>query len=63
VFTAEVKEWVELYLHSVNTPSWRSAQLKHKDNFNLTFLCEVQNWREGICSFSHRLINFEGQGE
>jgi hypothetical protein len=25
--SAEVKEWVELYLHSPNTPSWRDAQL------------------------------------
>jgi hypothetical protein len=24
---AEVKEWVELFLHSPNTPSWRGAQL------------------------------------
>jgi hypothetical protein len=24
---AEVKECVELYLHSLNTPSWRGAQL------------------------------------
>jgi hypothetical protein len=31
--SAEVKEWVELYLHSPNTPSWRGAQLKHKENF------------------------------
>jgi hypothetical protein len=23
--SAEVKEWVELYLHSPNTPSWRGA--------------------------------------
>jgi hypothetical protein len=30
---AEVKEWAELYLHSPNTPSWRGAQLKHRDNF------------------------------
>jgi hypothetical protein len=30
---AEVKEWVELYLHSSNMPSWRGAQLKHTDNF------------------------------
>jgi hypothetical protein len=22
-----VKEWVELYLHSPNTPSWRGAQV------------------------------------
>jgi len=25
--SAEVKEWVGLYLHSPNTPSWRGAQL------------------------------------
>jgi hypothetical protein len=25
--SAEVKECVELYLHSLNTPSWRGAQL------------------------------------
>jgi hypothetical protein len=24
---AEVKEWVELYLHSPNAPSWGDAQL------------------------------------
>jgi hypothetical protein len=28
--SAEVKEWVELYLHSPNTPSWCGAQLKHR---------------------------------
>jgi hypothetical protein len=26
--SVEVKEWVELYLHSPNTPSWRGAQLR-----------------------------------
>jgi hypothetical protein len=31
--SAEIKEWVELYLHSPDTPSWRGAQLKHRDNF------------------------------
>jgi hypothetical protein len=25
--SADVKEWVELYFHSTNTPSWRGAQL------------------------------------
>jgi hypothetical protein len=25
--SAEVKEWVKLYLHSPNEPSWRGAQL------------------------------------
>jgi hypothetical protein len=24
---------VALYFHSPNTPSWRGAQLKHRDNF------------------------------
>jgi hypothetical protein len=33
---AEVNEWVELYLHSPNTPSWRGAQLQHRDNFTFT---------------------------
>jgi hypothetical protein len=31
--SAEIKEWVELYLHSPNTPSWRGAQGEHRDNF------------------------------
>jgi len=26
--TSEVKECVELYFHSMNTPSWRGGQLK-----------------------------------
>jgi hypothetical protein len=38
--SAEVKEWVELYLHSPNTPSWCDAQLKHGDNF--TFISSVR---------------------
>jgi hypothetical protein len=33
--SVEVKECVELYLHSPNTPSWRGVQLKHRDNFTL----------------------------
>jgi hypothetical protein len=35
--SAEVKEWVELYLHSPNIPSWSGAQLKHSDKFTFTF--------------------------
>jgi hypothetical protein len=35
--SAEVKEWVELYLHSPSIPSWRRAQLKHRDNFTFSF--------------------------
>jgi hypothetical protein len=34
--SAEVKECVELYLHSPNMPSWRGAQLKHRDYFTFT---------------------------
>jgi hypothetical protein len=38
--SAAVKEWVELYPQSPNTPSWRHAQLKHRDNFTFTLpLC------------------------
>jgi hypothetical protein len=40
--SAEVKEWMELYHHSPNTPSWRGAQLKHRDNFN--FLPFTTTW-------------------
>jgi hypothetical protein len=37
-FSAEVKEWVELYIHTPNTPSLHGAQLKkHRDNFTFTF--------------------------
>jgi hypothetical protein len=35
--SAEVKEWVELYLSSPSTPPWRGAQLKHRDNLAFTF--------------------------
>jgi hypothetical protein len=35
--SAEAKECVELYVHYPNTPSWRGAQLQHKDNFTFTF--------------------------
>jgi hypothetical protein len=35
--SAEVKGWMELYHHSPNTPSWRGAPLKNRDNFTFTF--------------------------
>jgi hypothetical protein len=41
--SAKVKEWVELYLHSPNTPSWRGSQLKHRDNFAFTFTIYVDS--------------------
>jgi hypothetical protein len=28
---------VELYIHSPNTPLWRGAQLKHRDNFTFYY--------------------------
>jgi len=31
---------VELYLLSPNTPSWRGAQLKHRENFIFTSLLQ-----------------------
>jgi len=30
-YSAEVKEWVELYFYSPHTPSWRGAQLKEQE--------------------------------
>jgi hypothetical protein len=44
--SAEVKECVELYLHSPNTPSWRGAQLKHRGNFTLVYTLLL---RVGTC--------------
>jgi len=33
--SAEVKEWVELYFHSPNTPSWRYVQLRKRTGTTL----------------------------
>jgi len=35
--SAEIKEGVELYPHSTNTPSWRGAQLQRQLHLYLTF--------------------------
>jgi hypothetical protein len=45
--STEVKECVELYLHSINTPSWHGARFKKKyrDNFafyGLEKICVLQ---------------------
>jgi hypothetical protein len=40
--SAEVKECVELYLHSPNTHSWRGAQLKYRDKFTSFYLYQRQ---------------------
>jgi hypothetical protein len=41
--SAEVKEWVELYLHSTHTPSWRGAQLGGAQVFT-HHSCVVTKW-------------------
>jgi hypothetical protein len=41
--SAEVKEWVELYLHSLNTPAWRGAQGEHRDFYLYLF---YTSWQE-----------------
>jgi hypothetical protein len=44
--STDVKEWVELYLYSPNTPSWRDTQFKKKHRDNFTFpLCVMV----GLC--------------
>jgi hypothetical protein len=55
--SAEVEEWVELYLQSPNTPSWRGAQLKHRDNFTLPY-----EWCKTLSTMHHTyccMINTE----
>jgi hypothetical protein len=47
--SAEVKECVELYLHSSNTPSWRGAQLKHRDNFTFAFTNFNKSRDSSVC--------------
>jgi hypothetical protein len=44
--SAEVKECVELYLHSPITLSWRGAQFKHRDSFTsyLYVIAEIGEW-------------------
>jgi hypothetical protein len=59
---AEVKEWVELCLHSPSMPSRHGAQLKHRDNFTFTFYkkkllqCLYKNY-EWINKYSISFIN------
>jgi hypothetical protein len=46
---AQVKECVELYLQSPNTPSWCGAQFKQRDNFTYSLPLET---------FTHRFTNY-----
>jgi hypothetical protein len=43
--SAEVKEWMELYLHSPNTPSWRGARLQKSTGATLPLPYVTQNGR------------------
>jgi hypothetical protein len=49
--SVEVKEWVELYLHSPNTPPWRDAQLKHRNDFT-SYAIPVYVFIGGLASAS-----------
>jgi hypothetical protein len=45
------KEYVEIYLHSPNTPSCRGAQLKHRDNFTFTYGLLLHRKLQTYCPF------------
>jgi hypothetical protein len=47
---------VELYLHTPNTPSWRGAQLKHKDNFTLPLKIKIQDAAEKRATIKTTII-------
>jgi hypothetical protein len=63
--SADVKEWVELYLHSPNTPSWRGAQLKEAQGqlhlHILTEKCVPENLINCISEFRIRHRGFESR--
>jgi hypothetical protein len=54
---AEVRERVELYFHSTNTPPWRGAQLKHRDNLTYVFAL-LLFLRSCLLSFTYFLPSF-----
>jgi len=53
---------MKLYLHSSNTPSWCSAQLKHSDKFAFTFyfyvrfISTLRVCTNGILTYSYIII-------
>jgi hypothetical protein len=56
----EVKEWVELQLHSHNTPSRRGAQLKkHGDNFIFTFYLYLPQKKSLLYTLDKRRSRFD----
>jgi hypothetical protein len=55
--SAEVKELAEPYIHSTNTPSWRGAQLKHRDIFAFPFdtlYCIITDTEFIMVGFNYR---------
>jgi hypothetical protein len=52
--SAEVKKCVELYIHPPNTPSWRGAQLKHRENFTF-YLYSVAGKAPHLTAFWYSL--------
>jgi hypothetical protein len=56
--SAEVKECVELYLHSPNTPPWRGAQLKKSTGTTL-ILPSASNIAQIMRSISRKLGTVE----
>jgi hypothetical protein len=58
--SAEIKECVELYLHSPNKPSWRGAQLKHRNNFTVVKIQVEVSWVLKTCGIVVRYRRFGG---
>jgi hypothetical protein len=58
---AGVEEWVELYLHSPNAPSWRGAQVEHRDNFTLLYLYVTMHSSFSLFLFAFALILCTGE--
>jgi hypothetical protein len=55
--SAQVKEWVELYLHSPNMPSWSGAQLGGAQGQLYLYLLQEDIMKDCViqCIFSFRL--------
>jgi hypothetical protein len=48
---------VELYVHSPYTPSWRGAQLKHRDNFTFVFFKKALTVLRGPLAYPNGLLD------
>jgi hypothetical protein len=60
--SADVKECVELYLHSPNSPSRGDAQLKHRDHFTFNLTLPFTYFNHGYIKIKpacwHLYLNF-----